>query len=499
MKSKVPLHLQEILFSSSDPERSRKLNALVKSGGLKKLAPKIFTSNFEDKEEDIIRRHIFTIIGTLYPGILLSHRSALEFRPTSTGDLFLTNTHHRKVKLPGLTLNIMEGPKPVEGDNLFMDGLYVSQQARALLENLQQTRKPGPQSKTLTLPEIEEILEKVINSKGEEELNYLRDQARTISAETGMDKEFVHLNKMIGTILRTNHAIELTSPVTKARAFGIPYDQKRIELFNNLFIELKQREFKPIPDPNHSLKAFRNFAFFEAYFSNYIEGTEFGIEDAKKIIETQQPMPNRDQDSHDVLGTYKILSSRKEMQITPESPQQLIDILRYRHQILLSARESKKPGAFKDENNRAGNTFSVDYKLVRGTLAKGFDYYRNLNDPMAKAIYMMFMVSEVHPFLDGNGRIARVMMNAELSAKSEAKIIIPTVYREDYMGALKQFSKQHTPDAYIRMLQRAQIFSATIRGEEMEMMQFLLEKSNAFDDPSEAKLKIITEQDLPGS
>jgi len=27
---------------------------------------------------------------------------------------------------------------------------------------------------------------------------------------------------------------------------------------------------------------------------------------------------------------------------------------------------------------------------------------------------MMFLVSEVHPFLDGNGRIARVMMNAEL-------------------------------------------------------------------------------------
>ena len=29
---------------------------------------------------------------------------------------------------------------------------------------------------------------------------------------------------------------------------------------------------------------------------------------------------------------------------------------------------------------------------------------------------MMFLVSEVHPFVDGNGRIARIMMNAELVA-----------------------------------------------------------------------------------
>ncbi len=41
--------------------------------------------------------------------------------------------------------------------------------------------------------------------------------------------------------------------------------------------------------------AFRNFAFFESYFSNYIEGTEFEIEDARQIIETGQPMPARNE------------------------------------------------------------------------------------------------------------------------------------------------------------------------------------------------------------
>ena len=54
--------------------------------------------------------------------------------------------------------------------------------------------------------------------------------------------------------------------------------------------------------------------------------------------------------------------------------------------------------------------------------------------------------------IDGNGRIVRVMMNAELSAKRLSKIIIPTVYREDYMGALRKLTRQRVADAYVRML-----------------------------------------------
>ncbi|MEJ0057694.1 MAG: Fic family protein [Bacteroidota bacterium] len=84
---------------------------------------------------------------------------------------------------------------------------------------------------------------------------------------------------------------------------------------------------------------------------------------------------------------------------------------------------------------------------------------------------MMFIVSEVHPFLDGNGRVARVMMNAELSSKGQSKIIIPTVYREDYMGALRKLTRQRLPGAYIWMLLRAHEFSATFHHETIDEME----------------------------
>jgi len=386
-------------------------------------------------------------------------------------------------------VRFMEGPGKIEGDNPFFGELYCSQLERALLENLQVSRQLGPQSKTLTLPEIEDRLEKVILVIGEAGLNELRDRARKITAALHMEKEFGKLNKVISALLTSHPSKILTSPLEVARTFGSPYDPVRLPLFEKLFIELKQKEFKDYSEQNISNQSFRNFAFFEAYFSNYIEGTEFELEDARRIIDTGTPMPSRDEDSHDVLGTYNLVSNRQEMSIAPTTADQMLEILLYRHQELMGSRISKKPGQFKDKNTRAGDTFFVDQTLVKGTLIKGFDFYQALTHPFARAVYIMFLISEVHPFLDGNGRIARVMMNAELVYRGQTKIIIPTVYRDDYIGVLRKLSRQQDPTAYIRMLQRAQDFSATVKGDNIDVMEKHLKACNAFKEHDQAKLK----------
>lgn len=491
MENILPIQLQEVIFSSSDTAISKQISKLEKTGKIRKIAPRIYTSNFIDNDEVIIRRNIFNILGKLYPGSLLSHRSALEFKPTSGGHIFVTYTYTKKIELPGVTIRFLEGMSPIEGDNPFSGELFVSQQERALLENLQSSRQIGPESKTITLPEIENKLEQIVQSKGEEGLNQFRDKARIIAEKLGMQSEFEKLNKLISALLTTKPSKILTSPFAVARALGNPYDKSRVELFEKLFIELKQNEFKNCPDKNLEIIAFRNFSFFEAYFSNYIEGTIFEIEEAKSIIQTETPILNRDEDSHDILGTYKLVSNIKEMSVTPSNPDELLHILKYRHQVLLSARTSKKPGEFKDKNNRAGETHFVDHTLVRGTLIKGFDYYQALSEPFAKAAYIMFMISEIHPFLDGNGRIARVMMNAELVKENKTRIIIPTVYRDDYLGALRRLTRNDEPKVYIRMLQRAQEFSTSLIANDMQALENHLTLSNAFKEHDEAKLKII--------
>lgn len=88
----------------------------------------------------------------------------------------------------------MEGMPAIEGDNPFSGELFaaeiVSQQERAFLENLQSSRQVGPTSKTITLPEIENKLEQIVQVKGEEGLNQFRDKAREIAEKLGMQSEF---------------------------------------------------------------------------------------------------------------------------------------------------------------------------------------------------------------------------------------------------------------------------------------------------------------------
>lgn len=491
MENKTPIHLQEVIFSSSDTGLSRQIGKLLKTGKIKKIAPRIYTTNFNDTSDVIIKRNLFTILGKLYSGAVLSHRSALEFKPTSANHIFVTYTYTKKIKLPGITIRFIEGMSAIEGDNLFSGGLFVSQQERAFLENLQPSRQVGPTSKIITLPEIENKLEQIIQVKGEAGLNQFRDKARELADTLGMQSEFEKLNTLISALLTTKPSKILSSPLATARALGIPFDKYRLELFEKLFVALQQQAYKNRIDINKSTTAFRNFAFFEAYFSNYIEGTIFEIEEAKRIIHSETPIPNRNEDSHDILGTYKLVSNQMEMTTTPSNPEDFLDILQYRHRILLEARTSISPGQFKDKNNRAGETHFVNHTLVRGTLIKGFDYYQVLQEPFAKAAYIMFLVSEIHPFLDGNGRIARIMMNAELVKANQTRIIIPTVYRDDYLGALRILTRKNDSSAYIRMLQRAQEFSETLVADNMEVLEQHLHQNNAFKEHETARLKII--------
>ena len=62
----------------------------------KKIAPRIYTSNFNEPEDVIIRRYIFTILGKLYPSAVLSLSSALEFKPTTANQIFVFNTYTKE-------------------------------------------------------------------------------------------------------------------------------------------------------------------------------------------------------------------------------------------------------------------------------------------------------------------------------------------------------------------------------------------------------------------
>lgn len=479
----------DILFSGGSAAETKRMGRAAKAGRIRKLLQGVYTGDLEGRDEDILRRNWQRIVAHTFPGALLSHRSAMEFAPSPMGNLYFTHTQDRVVRWPGLTLKFSKGPAAGVEDRGLFDGLHVSAEERALLENLRAARISGNERRTVERSFLEARLLKVLDARGEAALNTLRDRARVRAEELDMRKEFQLLDNIIGALLATRGANELSSPAARAQAIGEPYDVARIDLFDKLLVALNQHVFAERTASSASEKAFRDIAFFESYFSNYIEGTEFEVDVAADIIYRNATIPNRAGDSHDIRGTFTLCADRGEMQRIPANGNELIDLLRSRHAILLQGRPEKEPGAFKERANRAGDTHFVEPHLVRGTLKAGFERITMLADPVARALYMMFLVSEVHPFNDGNGRIARVMMNAELVHAKASKIIIPTVYREDYMLALRRLTRQQDPHPYIRMMDRAHAWSHWLEPTSYERLHAQMLVSNAYAEPDEKSFR----------
>lgn len=68
MENILQMHLNEIIFGSSDSKVSKQISKLLKAGSIRKIAPRIYTSNLVDPNDEIVRRNLFLILGTLYPG-----------------------------------------------------------------------------------------------------------------------------------------------------------------------------------------------------------------------------------------------------------------------------------------------------------------------------------------------------------------------------------------------------------------------------------------------
>ena len=154
-------------------------------------------------------------------------------------------------------------------------GASTSLRQRALLENLQPARARSGTAKTWPKGKIEDYLDNNARIHGDKYLNRIRDQAKKLSRSLGLPAEYKVLDALIGAMLGTRDEKKLSSAAAKARAKGVPYDSHRLELFTTLYGALKRQVLPVRPVPKLSEEGLRNLAFFEAYFSNYIEGTEF--------------------------------------------------------------------------------------------------------------------------------------------------------------------------------------------------------------------------------
>ncbi|WP_166141451.1 Fic family protein [Methylosinus sp. RM1] len=475
----------EVVISTAATTKA--VHRALAAGRLRKLASRLYTSNLKDAPETIVRRNLWHIVAGYFPEAIIADRTALEHKPAGDGSIFLIVDGGRDVDIPGIKLRPRKGAGRLEGDFPMRPNLLCSSPPRAYLENMRTSRARSGVARTLKREEIEDLLERFLRESGEDAINKLRDQIRKLAPALELEAEGADLDSIIGALLGTRDA-RLTAASARARRAGEPFDSARIARFELLHDEL--RRLAPAPPRFSSLgdKALVNLAFFEAYFSNFIEGTEFEVDEARDIVFENRIPSMRPADAHDIVGTFRVVSDRAEMARVPTRFEEFIELLKARHAGIMEARPEKLPGEFKKLPNRAGVTSFVSPEDVVGTLRGGFDIYRRLDAPLDKAIFMMFLVSEVHPFADGNGRTARIMMNAELESARETRIIVPTIYRSNYLAGLKSLNLGDNPTTLIRTLDFAQRYTSSIDWSDFETALAVLRKTNAFVRPEEGDL-----------
>ena len=457
--------MSNLYFPKNDAE-SKLLSKRVVKGELKRIRQGIYTDAAYEEINELVSKQWAKIVDYLNPSAIASHSTAELLKPVNDVVYVTADIKVRKnVKVAdSLTVNFIPGNTEILTER-FLPELTRSAPARLLLENLQIAHGDTAAIKSLGKVWVEEKLCNILDRYGEDELNQLRDEANHHAESLNMLREAKILDSIIGSILTTRPIKNLDSLQAIAHATKEPFDYNRIALFNSLAEYLNRCELAP-KRYNYNTSNWRNLSFYESYFSNYIEGTEFEIDEAEKIVFEKITINNRHQDSHDVLSVFDVVSDYTEMCTVPESPEELLLLLKERHAIIMNERPDKRPGELKQKANKAGDTLFVLPEHVEGTLFQAYPIYQSLPAGLPRAIFMQFLVAEIHPCDDGNGRLSRIMLNAELVANDEHKIIVPTVHRDSYLNGLRQATRSGKFRTLTKVFASLQSYTASINWED---------------------------------
>ena len=238
-----------------------------------------------------------------------------------------------------------------------------------------------------------------------------------------------------------------------------PIDKRNIKNDNDFKFNLGKTYFDKVDELNNklnskrpfskeTLKSLRNSINLEwTYNSNGIEGNTLTLRETQIVLEGITVGGKTLREHLEAINHEKAIEYIEDL-VKEKNPVTEWNIKNI-HQLVLKEIDDKNAGKYRSENVAImGATHTPpDHLIVPELMEKLILNYQKWNKyhPIIKAAIIHGELVKIHPFIDGNGRTSRLVMNLSLMNSGYLPVIIKKENRLEYYNAL---DKAHTTGDY---------------------------------------------------
>lgn len=259
------------------------------------------------------------------------------------------------------------------------------------------------------------------------------------------------------TVTETNPFEQPVSPVPSARPES-PYVQR----IRSLWADFRQAVIDSLPVPGEEprdidlvLTDVEARYVADAYHSLSIEGYRVTPEMIEKIRQGTWDPDGIDRSTRDAMAARGYFEAHNEVKATVArimGGQNAGVELRHAHgawyralfapSVQLGVLRSEDLAGYRNDQVfiRGALHVPLSKEAVRDTMPVLFELLANEAHPGVRAVLGHFFFVYIHPYMDGNGRLARFLMNCLLVTGGYSWTVIPVEQRNLYMQALEQAS-----------------------------------------------------------
>jgi len=177
------------------------------------------------------------------------------------------------------------------------------------------------------------------------------------------------------------------------------------------------------------------------YSSNALEGNTLTISETKVVLEDGLTVGGKPlRDIYEAVGHAKsydfMFTLLRKREITEN------DLLTM-HRLFYSGIDEEQAGVYRNHTvfitgSQHAVTATKDIPAEMAALVKWANIQRGNYHPVEFAAQLHKRFVFIHPFIDGNGRLARLLMNMALIQDGYMLAIIPPILRHEYIGLLEK-------------------------------------------------------------